>query len=122
MSTDYQDLALDTQTHDLPEGGLSFVMASGDERVAQQLRIRLRFFLGEWFLDTTEGIPYYQQILLKNPDWDTVNSLIKTEVLSTPDVVELLSFKTEYAPYTRRYNIPFLVQTTYGVLEFEESF
>ena len=73
-------------------------------------------------MDTTEGIPYYQQILLKNPDWDTVKSLIKTEILETPDVEELLSFETEYEPYTRRFTVSFEVQTTYGVLTFEESF
>lgn len=31
--------------------------------IAQRVTIRLRTFLGEWFLDETIGVPYFQEIL-----------------------------------------------------------
>lgn len=61
--------------------------------VAQHLLIRLRFFLGEWFLDTEEGIPYFQQILEKGVDLEAVNSIYRRVILSTPGI-ESINFLT----------------------------
>lgn len=38
------------------------------EAKAQQVRIRLKTLQGEYFLDLNLGIPYFQDILLKNPN------------------------------------------------------
>ena len=37
------------------------------ENVGQRLRLRLLTFEGEWFLDTTYGVPYFQRILGRKP-------------------------------------------------------
>ncbi len=116
-----QDIALDPQTHDLPAFGYSFTLVEGLDRVAQQVRIRLQFFLGEWFLDTSKGLPYYEEILKKHPDIPLVESLFKTEILTTPDVLELLGFSTEYEPLTRRFRVSFRARTTFGELDFSED-
>jgi hypothetical protein len=120
-STDNTDLALDPQTHDLPAWGYSFILASGLDRVAQQVRIRLQFFLGEWFLDTSAGLPYYEEVLKKRPDMPLVESLFKTEILTCPDVLELISFSTGYEPLTRRFRVSFRASTTFGELDFNEE-
>lgn len=69
---------------DLSRDDLYFV--TGADAVAQHLRIRLRVFKGEWFLDTRVGIPYYSQILVKNPNLAAIQSVYRRAITSTPGV------------------------------------
>jgi hypothetical protein len=54
--------------------------------VAQHIAIRLRTFFGEWFLDADEGVPYFELILVKNPDLGRINSIFRSVILETPGV------------------------------------
>lgn len=104
------DLKLNKDTHDLliTNGDLSLVEKS--EQIAQNLKIRLQFFSGEWFLDTTKGLPFYSDILVKNPNIPDVDALIKAEILDTPGVLELLEFISSYTNASRTYSINFKVR------------
>lgn len=82
----YRDLALDPATGDL---ALPVQLITGADCVAQRLRIRLRFWLGEWFLDQRLGIPYVRSVLVKNPDLVLIRSIFRRVILSTPGVARL---------------------------------
>lgn len=58
------DLALNAKTHDLAFNG-DVMFIDDVERVAQQIKIQLLTFLGEWFLDVTHGVPYLEYVLVK---------------------------------------------------------
>lgn len=55
----------DTGGFVLSAGSPSFI--EGKEAKAQQARIRLQTIQGEYFLDPNLGIPYFSDILIKNP-------------------------------------------------------
>lgn len=83
------DLYLDPGTGDLyvPDNGVIRMTSGTLETLAQRLRIKLRTFMGEWFLDTTIGVPYYQDILgVKNPDLGIIASIFRRQLLADPDV------------------------------------
>lgn len=83
------DLYIDPTTGDLSVSSTGVVrLTSGVlETIAQRLRIKLRTFMGEWFLDTTVGVPYYQDILgVKNPDLGVIASIFRRQLLADPDV------------------------------------
>ena len=61
-------------------------LIDGSQRVAQQIQITLRFWLGEWFLNTTLGVPYVERILIKNPNMNHVRQIIMEQVQSVPHV------------------------------------
>lgn len=61
-------------------------LADGTEAVLQKIRARLRFFLGEWFLDRRLGVPYYTKILVKNPNLALVSSIFRRVIRGTPGV------------------------------------
>lgn len=85
------DLKLDS-SHDLAIENFDLVLISGVDQVIQKIDIRLRFFLGEWFLDTTAGLPYYTNVLKKDFDIGLLESSFKAQILGTEGVDSLLEF------------------------------
>lgn len=82
--------------------------------VVQRLKIRLLRFLGEWFLNTSLGMPYLQAILNKNTPRFLIESYFKTVILGTQDVVRLTAFTMTYVNRTRTMSIAFTVSLSDG--------
>lgn len=82
--------------------------------VAQKLRIRLSFFLGEWYLNVLKGIPYYEEILIKNPNLNYIEDLLKSEIVVLDEVEQLLNFNLVYEGTTRTLSVEFTAQLIDG--------
>lgn len=108
------DLALDNITHDLIFENFDLQLFDDTNQISQNLGIRLRFLLGEWYLDITQGIPYYQEIFKKNPNQIQIESALKAEILDTDGVLELLKFESLFDRRNRRYSVNFTVRTISG--------
>lgn len=91
------------------------VILTGIDAIKQKVKLRLRFFLGEWFLNTSEGVAWRQNILIKNPNITVVNTLIKKAILGTEGIDGLLSFELITNNSTRTLTINFKAQTNYGI-------
>lgn len=116
-----KDLALDLNTHDLLiENGELLVVDAADQ-LEQTLKIRLQFFDSEWFLNVNNGLPFYSDILVKNPNIPNIDAIIKAEILDTDGVEELLSWDSVFDNAARTYTIAFKVRTTYGESELNIS-
>jgi hypothetical protein len=83
------DIAIDPSTGDLDLSTNNLRFVDGADAVAQHLRIRLRFFKGEWFYDTRVGFPYYSQVFVKNPNLAAIQTTYRRAILSTPGVETL---------------------------------
>lgn len=94
----------------------SWVMIEGDEEIEQNLKQRLRYFLGEWFLDQRNGIPYFEQILIKNFNPNIVDAIFKNTVLATPGIIELTSFLIDFDSKLRKMSLSFKARTIKGIL------
>lgn len=115
------DIALDKTTHDIIVSNNDFLVVKDVDKVGQKLKQRLLFYQGEWFLDTTVGIPYFQEIFVKNPNIPDIESIFKVEIVETEDVNQLLAFDSTFANDVRDYNITFTVDTPFGTVEFGET-
>lgn len=73
--------------------------------VAQHLLIRLRMFFGEWFLDTREGVPYFELVLVDNPDVARITSIFRSVILETPGVVGITALALGVDRRARRLTI-----------------
>ena len=91
---------------DISNGELKIV--TGDRAIEQQLKLRLRFFLGEHFLDSRLGIPFRREILIKNPNLDVCRSIFKQAILDTPGIrtVDFIDFSVD--TQARELNINFV--------------
>lgn len=97
-SNDARDMALDPADDDLLIVDGDFVLLRGVEAIASDLRSRLQTFAGEYFLDTSIGVPWlrtdgqYPAILGGKPSKTRSSEILRALILETPGVVELLAF------------------------------
>ncbi len=78
--------------------------------VSQKIRILLKTFLGEYYLDTTIGMPYWDMVD-KNPNLKVLQATMKDAILAIDGVSELTSFTMSYTGSSRKLTINFTVKT-----------
>jgi hypothetical protein len=105
--------ALNAANDLLLEGSRIATVTEGAQ-VAQAVRTRLRFYLGEWFLDTAAGVPWFQEILTKPANLSNAENRIKSEILGTEGVKELVKFSLTFDKRTRKLTVTFSATTIYG--------
>jgi len=115
-----KDLLLDEITHDLKVTDFDLSLVTGLDRVVQDLKVRLWIFFGEWFLDITAGVRFYGDVLVKNPDLNAIEALLKETITGTHDVIEILSFDLQFNSSQRSAQIDFEVNTTFGTTTISE--
>jgi hypothetical protein len=103
------DIALNYsgQTGDLDLTGHRLNLITGEAAIEQQVRLRCRYFEGEWFLDERQGIPYFRSILIKAPDLALVESLFRTAIRTTPGISAVNSVDLTLDKPTRTLTVEF---------------
>ncbi|WAJ27146.1 hypothetical protein [Antarcticirhabdus aurantiaca] len=92
------------------DGNLELV-ADG-EAVGQHARQRIMTFEGEWFIDTTCGVPWLEQIMGRQFDEALAESVIKTEILETDGVTGIEAFAMSFDRRTRGIHVARAVVAT----------
>lgn len=78
-----------TATNDvLIVNGRQSVIAGQDETI-QAVRLTLTAFQGEWFLDESSGLPYFQDILVKGVNEGDVEQIYRAAIQNIPGVAEV---------------------------------
>lgn len=111
------DLLLDSTTHDIVwnNGPLTkeFTTQPLTQTVGQRLKIRLLSFRGDWFLNTTYGVPYWEFILGRKQTSKAATDLIfQTEILKEEGVKEIVTFNSSLV--NRHYSLSFSVKVVTG--------
>lgn len=109
MSSPTPDLMCDPDTGDLLITDLGLVRLTDSmlEEVGQRLRTKLQFFLGEWFLDTTLGLAYYRDVLVRNPNMAVVKSVFQDVITADDGVEQLVRLDLELNSETRVLSVTF---------------
>lgn len=107
-----RDFLMD-ENGDLAVRNGDFATVSDAAAVNQGIKIRTRMFLGEYWLDESIGVPWFQEILIKNADPLVVRELIREAIASTPDVVAVIGAQLQQLP-NRAAQIGYRVQTAFS--------
>jgi len=75
--------------------------------IRQKIAARFKFFLGEWFLDQREGVPYYREVFVKNPNIPLIRSLFLRVLRQTPGVLSVPTFSVNFDPSARELTFDF---------------
>jgi len=65
----------------------NIAMATNPYAIAQDVASAVKTFLGELYYDTSQGVPYFQNILGQRPPLRLVKSQIEKAALTVPEVV-----------------------------------
>lgn len=114
------DIALHANDHDILIKDGDFLLIDNAERVAQQIKVKLLTFLGEWFLDTTWGVPYLEYILVKQPNQELIKQILSEQILSVDDVKSLNALELDYQVKIRTLIVNYEVSTEYGLITRKE--
>lgn len=110
------DLAMDMATGDLVLHDGDVLLIDNAERVAQQILITLRFWLGEWFLDTKDGIPYLEYVLVKLPNLLHIRQIFTEAMEKVDGVKRVEEMNLAFDVKNRSLRVDYEVSTAYGLL------
>lgn len=110
------DIALNIASNDLVIKNNDLILIDNAERVAQQVLITLRFWLGEWFLDTRQGVPYFEYVLVKNPNTNHIRQILAEKIQSVEGVNSIVSLDFDFRRITRELYVNFEIDTDYGLV------
>lgn len=108
------DIALDKDTHDLAISGGELSLVTATQAIDQNLRVRLKLVQSEIVYNTSLGVPYFRDILIKNPNTNTVVSILRDAILSVQGVAEIETLDVSFDRATRTINVAFEVRTDDG--------
>jgi hypothetical protein len=109
------DIKLDPNTGDLDiSNNKLYITNEGVESIAQQLRIRLRFFFREWVLDRSKGTKWFEIVLRKDVDKFAADQEVRQVILNTPNIREITKWESSIDSGNREYDVNATVVTTFG--------
>lgn len=97
------------------------VLVDGKDAIAQDIRVRLQFFQGEWFLDRRIGVPYFQRILGQKPRLSVLKAIFRKAILTTPGVLSVSDLTVSYDGTSRVIEVSFSASTTEGEITFDRE-
>ena len=109
-----RNLLIDQSTGDLDlSQGLRFT-STLQEYVVQRLDENMSFFLGEYFLDQRQGIPFHQRIIGAKPDLALLDTLLRRAAFRTVGVAAVRNMKTAFDRSTRKASVALTAVLTDG--------
>lgn len=109
------DIKLDQNGDVLFLNGESSVTGIGSEDLAQRLQIRLKTFQGEWFMDNTLGVDWWNRVFGKNRNKASVDAIIQTEIMKEPDALQIVNYTSSISS-DRKFTCSFSVRTEVGAI------
>lgn len=97
-------------------GGLASFYINQPEAPAQCAWTRIRLWLGQWYLNTSDGTPYQTEVLGKYTG-STADAAIQARLLGTPGVKEILSYSSSLDRDTRAWTANVTMNTIYGPIQ-----
>ena len=110
------DIAMDINTNDIVLQNGDILMIDNAERCAQQIAITLRFWLGEWFLNTTDGVPYLEYILVKQPNMAHIRQILTEQIQSVEGVKAVTNMELTVDKLERHLLVEYTADTDYGLV------
>ena len=108
------DLLLDDNGVVLRGGDWAF--AIDREGIQQRISQVLKTIAGEWFLDLDYGLPYFEQVLVKNPNLPSVQDIFRRAILSVKGVSSVERLNLSLDTTSRTLTVSWVVLTDLGLL------
>jgi hypothetical protein len=109
-----KDLLLTSDTHDLAIIDYDLQFTDGKQLTVQKLKQTLWLFQGEWFLNNAVGMPYFDEVLIKNVSLSRIETLYIRAIQSIPEVLEILNLDVNLDNAKRVLSVNFTIRDNDG--------
>ena len=114
------DIGLDVKTWDIALQNNDFILIDNAERISQQIKISLQFWLGEWFLNSTLGVPYLERICVKAPNIQHIRQIFRNTIQNVNGVTSVNALDLTVDAAKRVLTVSYTATTTDGVITRKE--
>ena len=87
------------------------------DSVKQAIEIRLKWFAKEWKLGPDLGIPYYDEVFVKNPSEQLIEERMREAISDVEEVDEILSFTLSIDRILRKLKVVYAVSSSENTIE-----
>ena len=94
---------------------------TGLDEMRQKVDNCLVAFMGDWFLDLGQGVPYFQRIFVKGITKAGVTKIFNDYIAAIDGVLAVLEFKIELDKLKRTATIVTTIQTSEGILDYTKQ-
>jgi len=88
-----KDLELIENGNNLIIRNFDLGIAESSVYIANKIRIIMKTFNGEWYLNLNAGLPYYSDILVKSPNLDFIADIYTSAILGVSGVESIDEFE-----------------------------
>lgn len=92
------------------------IVSDINEALALKLRNKFRLFLGEWFLDTRVGVPWFEAVLVKAPDLGVIKQIFTQVILGTEGMASVEEMVLDFDNAARELDFTFRALTDSGAI------
>lgn len=107
-------LCTDTGAISVDSVGQISLTPDEDTATVQRLRAKFSFFLGEWFRDRSQGVPYFQRILRKGSNVRVNRAIFRKILESDPGVARVVTLRYDLDRRTRELSVTFTAKLRSG--------
>lgn len=87
------------------------------DSVKQAIEIRIRWFAKEWRLGPDLGIPYFDEVFIKNPSEQLIEERMREAISDVDEVDEILSLELKLDTTLRKLKVIYAVSTKEKTIE-----
>lgn len=110
-----RDILLDSDGNRVFIAG-DYGFADGDQAVKQGIECRVGLFRAEYWLDESKGVPYFELILIANPNPLVVRAEVGRAIAETPDVTNVVAVSYSLDTLTRHAELEYTANSTAGAV------
>lgn len=82
-------------------------LITGPDAIRQKVKQVLQLIKGEWFLDVSIGVPWFESILVRNPSFELIRNIIRGKIQSVKGIATVPTLALSFDKPTRELTIQF---------------
>ena len=79
------------------------------QSIRQAIKIRLQWFFAEWRFERSWGVPYFENVVIKNPNLQQIKQIIRKEISAVDGVQSVNQVEISHERAARQAKITFSV-------------
>ena len=87
------------------------------DSVSQAINIRLQWFANEWKLGPEFGVPYYEDVFVKNPSELLIEENMRNAIMDVDEVEDIISFNMSLDRKLRKLTVTYVVSVGKNLVE-----